>query len=173
MFKRLYLIQMFAATLASSAGLVLAVESSSNESQNMNVRADDFEFDLQARQATYTGKVVFTQGDFKLNADKVQVYLNEANEFIKLEAFGTPARLKDGLSADAIELAGRTLIYEPPAGLVTATGSPRLNRDLDRLQAARIEYNTQTQKAVALGNANRQVQMQLLPSSSPANLTSD
>jgi lipopolysaccharide export system protein LptA len=133
------------------------------EASDMNVRADDFEFDLPSREATYKGKVIVNQGDFRLNADEVRVFLNEENQFIRLEAYGKPARLRDGSDAQMIQLFGQTLVYEPPVGRVIAEGNPRLNRDTDKLRANTIEYNTKTGKAIALGNKRRQVRIQLLP----------
>jgi lipopolysaccharide export system protein LptA len=135
-------------SLIASAFAVVATSALAQESaldfgkQNTNVpiqvSADTFLADVNAKTGTYVGNVIVTQGDFKLRADKVKVIV-VASKPQKIQATGNVV-----LATNSGNAQGDNGVYDVPPRTVTLTGHVVLTKDKNVMRGTTLTVNLVT-----------------------------
>jgi lipopolysaccharide export system protein LptA len=122
-----------------------------NSSAPIDISADSFQADLNAKTATYTGNVIVTQADMKLRANTVKV--TTVND-----------------KADKVTATGNVVVDSPKSGIVTGengvysvaprtvvmTGNVVLKKGKDVMRGAQLTVNLATGQAVLGGGVKSQ-----------------
>ena len=103
---------------AASAGKTSTPLGSHNTSQPIDIHADKFTGDLNAKTFTYSGNVIVTQGDIRMRADTMKV--NTADGKAPTTIVATGSVIVD--SPNSGTATGDSGIYDVPSHLVTLTG---------------------------------------------------
>ncbi len=107
----------------------------------VKISADTLELNQQAQSTTYSGNVLLTQGQMKLTADSLTVFVRDG-KLGSIEASGTPARFETRLDDDTpvVGEAGK-IVFDSAAGLLTLIGDGRLRQGQNRIENDYIEYD--------------------------------
>ena len=110
--------------------------------QPIDLEAESASYDQNTGISVYQGNVIVTQGSMYLAADKATVYFRD-NQFVKMEAAGTPTRFRYRPSLDRPEIdgTGRKVSYDVKAAEVTVSGSARLIQGGDVMTGETIVYD--------------------------------
>ncbi|MBW8708237.1 MAG: lipopolysaccharide transport periplasmic protein LptA [Alphaproteobacteria bacterium] len=114
----------------------------------IDISADNFQADLNAKSGTYSGNVLVTQGDMKLRANTVKVTTVNGN-------------------ADKVTASGNVVVDSPASGTATGengvysvgprtvlmTGNVVLKKGKDVMRGAQLTVNLNTGQAVLGGGA--------------------
>jgi lipopolysaccharide export system protein LptA len=104
----------------------------------IEVSANSFEADINARTGTYVGNVIVKQGDFRLRADKVRVNVVEGKPD---KIFATGNVFFDAPSGNA---KGDDGVYEVRPRLITLTGHVVLTRAKNVMRGSKLTVNLAT-----------------------------
>jgi lipopolysaccharide export system protein LptA len=147
----------FLAALAIPASSLLAAPTAKpivgNSNAPIDISADSFQADLNAKSATYTGNVIVTQADMKLRANTVKI--TTVND-----------------KADKVTASGNVVVDSPKSGIVTGdngvyavvprtvvmTGNVVLKKGKDVMRGAQLTVNLATGQAVLGGGVKSQAQ---------------
>jgi lipopolysaccharide export system protein LptA len=109
-----------------------------NADAPIQVSADSFIADINAKSGTYAGNVVVTQGDFKLRADKVRINVVGSK----------PSRIvADGhvvFDSPSGTAHGDTGVYEVGPRLITLSGRVLLTKDKNVMRGTALTVNLVT-----------------------------
>ena len=119
----------------------------------IDISADSFQADLNAKSATYTGNVVVTQADTKIRANTVRMTTINGK-------------------ADKVTATGNVVVDSPKSGIVTGesgvyavvprtvvmTGNVVLKKGKDVMRGAQLTVNLATGQAVLGGGVKGQTQ---------------
>lgn len=125
---------------ASTGGLPLGKHDANAPIQ---VSADQFSADLNAKSGTYSGNVIVTQGDMRLRANTVRINTTN-NKPDKIVANGNV--VFD--SATSGSATGDNAVYEVAPRLITFTGRVILTKGKDVMRGSTLTVNLVTGKAV-------------------------
>jgi len=124
--------------LAQEAGLGLGKH---DASAPIEVSANTFEADMNAKTGTYLGNVIVKQGDFRLRADRVRVNVVSGNpEHI----FATGNVVFEAPSGNA---QGDNGVYDVRPRLITLTGRVILTKQKNVMRGTKLVINLITDKA--------------------------
>ena len=129
------------------AMVLLAVSAhalSTDRDQPINIEAERAEADEKSRVTIYRGHAIITQGTLRITGDKIEIYLNEADEFVKLVSVGRPASMRQ-LPDDSEEYRtakAKRLEYFADRDLIVLLGDAVYGQGGDQISAARIEYDS-------------------------------
>jgi len=117
----------------------------SDRDQPIEVEADQLEVREQERVSIYQGNVRLVQGSLEINADRVVIHFNEANELVLMEMTGTPATLRQ-LDDNQQEMRGeaKQIDYTQSKSLLELRNSARLSQAGDTIESDLIRINTET-----------------------------
>jgi len=138
---------------------------SAAQGEPVKISADTLELDQKQQSTTYSGNVLLTQGEMRLTADSLTVFVKDG-KLGRIEAHGNPARfdsrLKDGtpVSGEAAEIR-----FDSAAGLLTLIGDGRLTQGQNRIENDHIEYDLNRGNLKAGGKkAKKRVEVIFQPS---------
>jgi lipopolysaccharide export system protein LptA len=116
----------------------------------INVSADKFLADSNAKTGTWTGNVVVVQGDMRMRANSVRVnVVGKDNKPDKILASGNV--VVDSPNSGTVT--GDNGVYDVPARTVTMTGKVVLTRDKDVMRGSQLTVNLDTGVATLGGGA--------------------
>ena len=123
---------------------------SSDRDQPIEVEADELEVREQDGISIYQGNVKLVQGSLEINADRVVIHFNEANELTMMEMTGTPATLRQ-LDDNQKEMWGeaKQIDYTQSESLLVLRDSARLRQAGDIIESDLIRINTETNRLEA------------------------
>lgn len=132
----------------------------------VNVDSENQALDMQGNVATFSGKVVVTQGSIKITADKVVVTRpgGDSNKTI-VDAYGNPAtfyQMQD--NGKPVQGHAQKMHYELAKDFVELTGNAFLEQLDSNVKGDRITYLVKEQKMQAYGNSGKRVTTVLVPS---------
>ena len=112
--------------------------------QPIEVEADQLEVREQERVSIYQGNVKLVQGSLEINADRVVIHFNEANDLTLMEMTGTPATLRQ-LDDNQQEMLGeaKQIDYTQSKSLLELRNSARLSQAGDIIESDLIRINTE------------------------------
>ncbi len=130
--------------------------------QPIEVEADELEVRDQEKISIYIGNVTLVQGSLEINADRVVIHLNEANELILMEMTGTPATFRQ-LDDDQREILGEALQidYTQSESLLELRKSARVSQAGDIIESELIRINTENSSLQA-GSAESDQRVKML-----------
>jgi len=113
--------------------------------QPIEVEADQLEVREQEGISIYQGNVKLVQGSLEINADRVVIHFNEANELTLMEMTGTPATLRQ-LDDNQQEMWGeaKQIDYTQSKSLLELRDSARLSQAGDIIESDLIRINTES-----------------------------
>jgi lipopolysaccharide export system protein LptA len=116
----------------------------------INVSADKFLADSNAKTGTWTGNVLVVQGDMRMRANSVRVnVVGKDNKPDKILASGNVVVN----SPNSGTVTGENGVYDVVARTVTMTGKVVLTRDKDVMRGTRLTVNLETGVATLGGGA--------------------
>ena len=143
----------------------------SDQSQPIEIQADNGMLD-QGRQVTvFSGNVVVKQGSIDIRAARIEVQRTaDSNQL--MTATGSPVTFKQQLDDGKGWVNGQAqkVTYQSASGLITLLGNAKVQRGGDVVQGNHITYNTKTEIYTAAGSkaasgSGRRVTVVLQPSS--------
>jgi len=113
--------------------------------QPIEVEADELEVRDQEGISIYQGNVKLVQGSLEINADRVVIHFNEANELTLMEMTGAPATLRQ-LDDNQQEIWGeaKQIDYTQSKSLLELRDSARLSHAGDVIESDVISINTKS-----------------------------
>jgi len=116
---------------------------STDRDKPIEVEADELEVREQERISIYLGNVNLVQGSLEINADRVVLHFNEANELILMEMTGTPATLRQ-LDDKQQEMWGeaKRIDYTQSDSMLILRDSAHLSHAGDTIESDLIRINT-------------------------------
>ena len=109
-----------------------------NTNKPIQVSADSFLADVNAKTGTYVGNVIVTQGDFKLRADRVKVIVVSGKPQ-KIQATGNVVLATNSGNAQV-----DNGVYDVPPRTVTLTGHVVLTKDKNVMRGTTLTVNLAT-----------------------------
>lgn len=113
----------------------------------IKIKSNELSADNKGKTAVFTGKVVATQGDITILADKLSInYGVKKGEVEKITADGNVRIIQEnrtGIAAHAV--------YESKAGRMTLTGNPKVMQGLDTISGGIITYYIDEDRSVVTG----------------------
>jgi len=117
----------------------------------IDISADSFQADLNAKTATYTGNVIVTQADMKLRANTVKVTtVNDKADKVTASGNVVVDSPKSGTAT------GDNGIYSVVPRTVVMTGNVVLKKGKDVMRGAQLTVNLATGQAVLGGGVKGQ-----------------
>jgi len=165
-FKMNKSLKLLTATLLLTVS-VPALALTGDSDKPVNVDSENQALDMQGNVATFTGKVIVTQGTIKITADKVVVTRpgGDSNKTI-VDAYGNPAtfyQMQD--SGKPVQGHAQKMHYELAKDLVELTGNAYLEQLDSNVKGDRITYLVKEQKMQAFSQGqNKRVTTVLGPS---------
>ena len=129
-----------------------------------NISSDALELDQKAQSTTYSGNVLLTQGQMKLTAESLTVFLR-GGKLGSIEAQGSPARFETRLD-DGTTVTGEAeqIRFDSAARLLTLIGNGKLTQGRNRIENDFIEYDLNKGNLKAGGNkAKKRVEVIFQP----------
>lgn len=141
-------------TLAAPLGAAPATSDAAARVAPVHILADQAEVDKKAQTSTYTGHVELTQGELKLQAERL-VVTAPGGRLRQVEASGHPARI-EAVMADGRHVAGsaRELRYDPAKGELVLRGDGRLTQDGNTIRNDRIVFDLASGRLRAGGHGS-------------------
>ncbi|MGF1546560.1 MAG: lipopolysaccharide transport periplasmic protein LptA, partial [Thiotrichales bacterium] len=122
----------------------------------ISIAADAVEVDQRANTSTYAGNVLLTQGELKLEASQLKVYL-EDRRLGRIEASGTPARIRTATpEGQVVTGSARAIHYLSAKGELQLLGDGMLDQAGNTIRNDRIEFNLNTRRLRAGGEQSKQ-----------------
>lgn len=143
----------------------------SDQSQPIEIQADNGVLDQGKQVTVFSGSVVVKQGSIDIRASKIEV-ARTADGSQLMTATGSPVVFKQQLDEGKGWVNGQAqkVTYQSASGLITLIGNAKVQRGGDVVQGNNITYNTKTEIYTAAGNkaasgTGRRVTVVLQPSS--------
>ena len=120
---------------------LVATAVAATQGEPVKISADSLELDQKNQSTTYSGNVLLTQGEMRLTADSLTVFV-KSGKLGHIEARGEPAHFESQLK-DGTTVVGeaRELRFDSTAGLLTLIGNSRLVQGQNRIGNDFIEYD--------------------------------
>lgn len=117
----------------------------SDSEQPIEVLADELEVRDIEKISIYLGNVNVVQGSLEINADRVVIHFDQANELKLIEMTGRPATFRQ-LDDEQREILGEALQidYNQSESLLELRKSARIDYAGDIIESHRIRINTMT-----------------------------
>lgn len=146
-----------------TSGQALAL--SSDAEQPIYIDSDTQDLDMKSNRVTFSGDVKLKQGSISINADKLVVIRNKANDALKeIQAYGSPATFSQ-LTDEGKTLKGQAmeLYYSVDSDQLTMVSEAILAQDESTIQGKTITYQISSQKLTADGGDDERVTTILQP----------
>ncbi|GEM_PF-614580 len=134
--------------------------------QPIDIISDSATINDESGLATYAGNVVVSQGNSRLEADTVLVYMADQT-LDRIEAKGQPARFHEQQLSEKIPTTGNaaTITFEASKATLTFQGNASLNQASNSFSGEQIVYDINAQAIRAKGDdsGNSRVKIQYLP----------
>ncbi|WP_375177584.1 lipopolysaccharide transport periplasmic protein LptA [Marinobacter mobilis] len=126
-----------------------------NSDAPIKVSADNARLDDSRGIATYTGDVVITQLNTRLQADKVILYRDD-NGLNRIEASGSPARYSQPTSSqgEATDAQAKNITYSASDSRLTFEHDAVITQGNNLFRGQLIHYDTQNRVVTAEGSSN-------------------
>jgi lipopolysaccharide export system protein LptA len=148
MTRLLFALALLSATPAFAAAPVLASKHDANAP--INISADKFLADSNAKTGTWSGNVVVLQGDMRMRANTVRLnVVGKDNKPDKI--FATGGVVVDSPTSGTVT--GDNGVYDVVARTVTMTGKVVLTRQKDVMRGSQLTVNMETGLATLGGGA--------------------
>ena len=143
----------------------------SDQSQPIEIQADNGMLDQGKQVTVFTGNVIVKQGSIDIKAARIEVQrTNDGSQL--MTATGSPVEFKQQLDEGKGWVNGHAqkVTSQSASGLITLIGNAKVQRGGDVVQGNNITYNTKTEIYTAAGNkaasgSGRRVTVVLQPSS--------
>ena len=143
----------------------------SDQSQPIEIQADNGMLDQGKQVTVFTGNVIVIQGSIDIKAARIEVQrTNDGSQL--MTATGSPVAFKQQLDEGKGWVNGlaQKVTYQSASGLITLIGNAKVQRGGDVVQGNNITYNTKTEIYTAAGSkaasgSGRRVTVVLQPSS--------
>ncbi len=124
-----------------------------NSDAPIKVSADNARLDDSRGIATYTGDVIITQLNTRLQADRVILYRDE-NGLNRIEASGSPARYTQPTSSqgEATDAEAKNITYSAPDNRLTFEQDAVITQGNNLFRGQLIHYDTQNRVVTAEGS---------------------
>ncbi|MBE0413070.1 lipopolysaccharide transport periplasmic protein LptA [Yoonia sp.] len=120
----------------------------------IEVTADSLSVDQDTGTAVFSGKVLISQGELRLSANRVEViYSDETGDITRLIATGDVLFVTDTDAAEA-----QNADYDITAGILTLTGDVMLTQGASAISAGRMVLNVATGAATMDGRVRTVLQ---------------
>ena len=135
----------FALLLAMGTPVVLSAEN-----DPITIEADHATLSEKQGLSTYSGNVVLTQGDIKINADEIIVH-HEQGELTHVTARGLPVKYHQQGETQELDIHGEanTMEYFAAEERLLLLDSAKLTQGGNAFSGNRIEYDTQREVVTA------------------------
>jgi lipopolysaccharide export system protein LptA len=139
----------YAAALALAAAVLASPALGANDfglskrdaNAPIQVSADRFDADFNAKSGVYSGNVIVVQGDFHLRSDKVRVNVIDGKPD-KIFAYGNVV-----FAAPSGNATGDNGVYDVAPRLITLTGRVILNKEKNVMRGTTLTVNLATGQA--------------------------
>ena len=142
--------------------------------QPIDIISDSATINDESGLATYAGNVVVSQGNSRLEADTVLVYMAE-QALNRIEAKGQPARFHEQQLSETTPTTGNaaTITFDASKATLTFQGNASLNQASNSFSGEQIVYDINAQAIRAKGDdsGNSRVKIQYLPGTPAINAT--
>ena len=143
----------------------------SDQSQPIEIQADNGMLDQGKQVTVFTGNVIVIQGSIDIKAARIEVQrTNDGSQL--MTATGSPVAFKQQLDEGKgwVNVHAQKVTYQSASGLITLIGNAKVQRGGDVVQGNNITYNTKTEIYTAAGSkaasgSGRRVTVVLQPSS--------
>lgn len=146
---------------------IFALEGDTKEP--ITLESDSGFFDDKEGVSIYTGDVIIIQGNLRLDADKVVVYMDDKREIHEIIATGNLVKVKQTADEGEEDLHGKglTINYQPTQRLLVMTGKAVLWQGGNKTASEYIEYDLDSEviKAGDRKLSDKRVHVTLQPSS--------
>ncbi|MCP1660769.1 lipopolysaccharide transport periplasmic protein LptA [Neisseria perflava] len=141
-----------ALVLAFAAAPAFALQS--DNSQPIQIEADQGSLDQANQTTTFSGNVIIKQGTIHINANTVTVTRNDKGEQT-MRANGSPVRFSQTLDDNKgiVKGHGNQVDYASATNTIILTGNARVERGGDVAEGAVITYNTRTEIYTIAGSS--------------------
>ncbi|SFM41112.1 lipopolysaccharide transport periplasmic protein LptA [Marinobacter zhejiangensis] len=138
-------------TLASTPALAFDL----NSNEPIKVSADNARLDDSQGIVTYTGDVVITQVNTRLQADKVILFRDE-NGLNRIEATGSPARYSQPTSnqGEATDAEAQKITYSAPDNQLIFENNAVITQGNNLFRGELIHYDTENRVVTAEGSGS-------------------
>lgn len=125
-----------------------------DESEPLQIQANQADFDKQKGISTYHGNVVLLQGTTHVTGNFGVAYFDTNNQIKQATVTGKPAHYWTIPEANKPELHvfGEKIDLYPEKHIAIATGNARVEQNKDHLSGDRIVYNLTTHEVHAFSN---------------------
>ncbi len=154
-------LSLIACLLAAQGAFALTTDTD----QPIYIDSDSQHLDMKSNRVTFSGDVKLKQGSININAEKIVVTRNKADDSLKkIEAFGNPATFSQ-LTDEGKTLKGQAkeLFYEVASDELTMKNGAQLAQDESLIRGNTITYKISSQKLMADGGKNKRVTTVLQP----------
>lgn len=140
----------------------LALDPNSNEP--IEIESDSVTFDDLKGFSEYSGNVIVSQGNTRLEADKITVIV-ENRQIVSIDASGKPAHFIDMTQKETHGYA-QSIQYITQSAQLTLQGNAKLNQQDHFFSGDKILYDTRNKAVHATGNKTEgeRVRIQFQPS---------
>ena len=117
---------------------------STDRDEPINIEADRAEADEKSRVTIYRGDAIIVQGTLRITGDKIEIYLNEEDQFVKLVSVGRPASMRQLPDDSEVYRTAKAkrLEYFADRDLIVLLGDAQYGQGADQISADRIEYDS-------------------------------
>lgn len=157
-FRRALTMMGWVAALAVAApNAVLAL--STDRDQPVNIEADWAEADDIKGVTVYKGKVVIIQGSLRISGDVVTMYFDKNKELERMIAVGKLARFRQKVDGEEVfqHAKAKRIQYNLATDTMVLTGTAKLSKGEDSIQANRIVYDTLNGRIKGEGRTTTQI----------------
>ncbi|MDP4527471.1 lipopolysaccharide transport periplasmic protein LptA [Alkalimonas delamerensis] len=148
--------------------LSVAASTQNDFQQPLSIDSEAFFTDLQSANVVYERNVLVQQGSLIIRADRLEVDGSAGKGLEIFIATGSPAtysqQMEDG---SLVEAQAQEVRYDRASRILIMTGEAELKQSGSLVQAARIEYNMESQQMQAERGENGRVRTIFAPESLP------
>lgn len=140
--------------LLSLALLPVANALSTDGTQPVVIRSDQFYYSAADNTGNYVGHVIVDQGSRHLIADKITVTLNAEKQVSEINAYGSPAKFnyQPNPGDKLVYASANTIQYDPTQDLLSLKQNAEIEQAGNVFKGSEITYNTKTQIAESNGS---------------------
>lgn len=106
--------------------------------EDVVITADKASFHQNEGWGMYSGNAELEQGQRKVNADKIKLYVDKNGDLERVEAEGNPVKMRDG---DEISARGGLLVYEVKTNTITLSKKAYINNEGRTFEGPKVTYN--------------------------------
>lgn len=148
-----------AGSIVAGSVAMPALAAAPDTSLPIHVVSNQLTADNNSKVVTYTGNVHVTQGGLTLDADRVNLYLDNTNNLVRVKATGTAnkrAFVQQAATATAPLMRGwgNVINYWVPQHKMDMQGNAELHRGTDTFNGPFVEYYIDSRRVNANGSGS-------------------